>query len=879
MGRIKVKQSNFKVTVFQFDDVGDLTAPEPTQIARNYSLINVDGTVWEFAFQNPASLVPEKYLVLLKSSAFNSADLPVDKTTYAVDDVIGGATVIGVGTSLTYLIEDLDPAQSYRAAIISFNDDGVAGRENYKIDSYLAVRQPTWSDAPTMKGSRYRQVAEVPISHFASDVTTLEHLDQNNSGLDVADILANCQSDLGDVAICDTDLSTVVNRHAETTRSGGLTIAHTVSRSASVLNKVAVYYGNPNANISNNAGLVAAFKSMLLARGSCPDLTAKETYRDQQTVGHYQVHCMEIYNGVLYYCYLNRFAKIYAGAINATTGAVVTAPTQVISGASYFVSNEQGHCVPDLTIIKSGAQQGKIVITWTDAKTSAGKVFSIRSTNAESVAAWPGTPVTVYTAGSGNEPNRPNLAQLSDGTLCLVWNEQVASAGYYRLYFYKSTDGAASWSGGIIMTESSGDYVYGRMEIGAGDVIHLGVEWQDTQSPFLCDAFYMKSTDAGATWVKRDGTSISIPANHTALDPVYAPGGGLVTRVHDLMEDASGNPVFCNIESNTTSTSNIKAIRWSGSAWAVESVGASALLKAPRQSRGACFGLTRDTIYIVDDTTIKKYTYSGGSWSLASTTMAITYGEMFWPFRIRGGTALYELACVHSHDYTAATAGWGMGHLFVLPDVNSVLGFGQWQGNSDALAGENNLYYQHSTDFNFSNGTFTVSGRFKRGTVSTEEDIFCRRENGVNAGWIVQISSSGFLRMVYVTSAGNILDLRNTTRVDDNAWHTFHCVFGTNVATSQMWIDGTQITGGSLTNSSTGTPAGATDSSEEIRIGRRDPNTVGNMFKGLFDLMAVRSGAVASALIVAEHNNFSASPYSTVPAGVESRQYEDGVNP
>ena len=111
---------------------------EPTANATSMTFTNVTGTTITVNWV-AASPAPLKYLVLRKTSAFTSADLPIDGLVYQVGDTIGSATVKQIGTGLSLADTGLTAGVTYYYAVISMN--GAAGYENYLTSAYLTDSQ------------------------------------------------------------------------------------------------------------------------------------------------------------------------------------------------------------------------------------------------------------------------------------------------------------------------------------------------------------------------------------------------------------------------------------------------------------------------------------------------------------------------------------------------------------------------------------------------------------------------------------------------------------------------------------------------------------------------------------------------------------------
>jgi hypothetical protein len=155
--------------VFEFNGTGTLTnyntntpggstgsqttlSAEPTAqpTAINFSAVtNTSFTVGYTA----AAGTPTGYIAIRKagSAPAQPADLPVDGTTYVVNDIIGGSAVAYVGPSLSFAQSSLSPSTQYFYLILSYN--GAGGNINYFTSSPLAGNQFTLANEPTTQAT------------------------------------------------------------------------------------------------------------------------------------------------------------------------------------------------------------------------------------------------------------------------------------------------------------------------------------------------------------------------------------------------------------------------------------------------------------------------------------------------------------------------------------------------------------------------------------------------------------------------------------------------------------------------------------------------------------------------------------------------------
>lgn len=152
--------------------------------------------------------------------------------------------------------------------------------------------------------------------------------------------------------------------------------------------------------------------------------------------------------------------------------------------AAVNVSNNVGVSVNPAMVVNAGT----IHIAWLDGAPGNNEIFFSKSTDG-GVTWSPAVNVSNNTAQSGN----PAIA-LDAGTICLAWHDETP--GFPDIFFSKSTDGGATWSTAVNVSESSGGSYTPAIAVDAG-TIHL--VWMD-DTPGLADIFYSNSTDGGTTW-------------------------------------------------------------------------------------------------------------------------------------------------------------------------------------------------------------------------------------------------------------------------------------------------------------------------------------------------------------------------------------------
>jgi hypothetical protein len=166
--------------VFEFNGTGTLTnyntssvagstgsqttlSAEPTAQPTGINFSSITNTSFTVGYTAAAGS-PSGYIAIRKSGSAPAqpADLPVDGTTYAVNDIIGGSTVAFVGSALSFAQSSLSPATEYFYLILSYNGSG--GNTNYYTTSPLAGNQFTLANEPTTQATNISFSSLAPTS-------------------------------------------------------------------------------------------------------------------------------------------------------------------------------------------------------------------------------------------------------------------------------------------------------------------------------------------------------------------------------------------------------------------------------------------------------------------------------------------------------------------------------------------------------------------------------------------------------------------------------------------------------------------------------------------------------------------------------------------
>jgi hypothetical protein len=96
----------------------------------------------------------DDYLVLISTSP-TLTELPVSGTTYAIDDVIGNATVVSIGNSTTFTASGLTPSTTYFIFVFSVSSATKCYNVLTPLTGNAATAQPPACIAPTTQASAF----------------------------------------------------------------------------------------------------------------------------------------------------------------------------------------------------------------------------------------------------------------------------------------------------------------------------------------------------------------------------------------------------------------------------------------------------------------------------------------------------------------------------------------------------------------------------------------------------------------------------------------------------------------------------------------------------------------------------------------------------
>jgi hypothetical protein len=119
--------------------------PEPIAQPTNLSFSNITESSFTILF-SPAVDSPDGYIAIRRTGS-SPTFIPIDSTTYVVDQTVGDGTVAYIGNDVTFNETSLYPDIVYHYDIFSFNGSGPSS--NYLTTSPLEGSQSTMATQPT----------------------------------------------------------------------------------------------------------------------------------------------------------------------------------------------------------------------------------------------------------------------------------------------------------------------------------------------------------------------------------------------------------------------------------------------------------------------------------------------------------------------------------------------------------------------------------------------------------------------------------------------------------------------------------------------------------------------------------------------------------
>jgi hypothetical protein len=89
------------------------------------------------------------------------------------------------------------------------------------------------------------------------------------------------------------------------------------------------------------------------------------------------------------------------------------------------------------------------------------------------------------------------LASDDAGTRYALWNSGTVAKGPERVYFARSDDGAATWSGKVDVSRAPAGSAHAFPAVAAGEAGDVRISWMDARQAPLWNVYYRRSSDGG----------------------------------------------------------------------------------------------------------------------------------------------------------------------------------------------------------------------------------------------------------------------------------------------------------------------------------------------------------------------------------------------
>jgi Neuraminidase (sialidase) len=195
-----------------------------------------------------------------------------------------------------------------------------------------------------------------------------------------------------------------------------------------------------------------------------------------------------------------------------------------IASAQWSVPVDVSNNAGDSAWPAIAADAGTVYVAWDDWTTGNDDIFLSKSTDGGFT--WSTQLNVSNDAGRSEDP----AIAIDSGTLYLVWDDD--EFGNYEVLYSNSTDGGVTWSAAVNVSNTDGSSYSPTIAIDAG-TIHAA--WYDDTSGNW-EIFYSKSTDGGATW--SPAVNVSNNLGWSDNPAIVADSGAAYLTWHD---DTSGN--------------------------------------------------------------------------------------------------------------------------------------------------------------------------------------------------------------------------------------------------------------------------------------------------------------------------------------------------
>ncbi len=292
--------------------------------------------------------------------------------------------------------------------------------------------------------------------------------------------------------------------------------------------------------------------------------------------------------------------------------------------ANVNVSEDTTHSAGQASPTLAADGIGNVYVAWVEIYSRPGGIYFARSTDQGKI--W--SAKTKVDDNTGwHEQNWPNIAVDGGGNLYLVWGD--TRDGKYSIYFAKSTDGGATWSADIKISDQTSDADACPPSLAVDVSGNLFVVWNDNRNSGNWDVYFSKSMDGGANWSPSVRINDVAGTNRHGSQRVIVDNSGYLYAVWDDGRDEPYDPYNDHPHNIYSSTSVDGGVTWSGNVRVNDQIGSVGPSGPP--------GLTVDTsgnLYAIWVDTRDAAPYTGYSRVYFSKS---TDGGAHWSANVRVG--------------------------------------------------------------------------------------------------------------------------------------------------------------------------------------------------------------------------------------------------
>lgn len=306
----------------------------------------------------------------------------------------------------------------------------------------------------------------------------------------------------------------------------------------------------------------------------------------------------EYYRGArerTYYAWATRTGEMQVAAYDHTEAAF----TDRVSLWQWAQPDD--HAAPSLHVMRAGAKAGLPVLAYCHHNSP---LYVRAAQELEEVARWQ-EPRQVYDGSA----SYPRLVETADGRLHLFFRGPPAgdNSGRMALFLTSSADAAASWSEPRVVVDAPpGGVVYAGPVRAWGNQLLVAWSVYDAANKRHQDVYFVRSVDAGGTWLDGSGRNLGTSAGALDAAPVYVSPPGTQARVWDVSAglEGEGHILFAEYVSefqgatNQGATFAVRAAQQGDGSWESHRIGPMALAYYPG---GAVFGFGRPDVVFLSE--------------------------------------------------------------------------------------------------------------------------------------------------------------------------------------------------------------------------------------------------------------------------------------